>query len=85
MLTGMFSGRRNLALQVTMGAAVMMLIDTATLTNLNTESPAQAYEFQIFVSFGFGLTVRITGLLAGLQSEIRDSGKSFVLFSSYQI
>ena len=58
MLTGMFSGTRNLAFQVTMGAAVVMLIDTATLTKLNMESPVQAYGFQIFVSIGFGLTVR---------------------------
>lgn len=85
MLTGMFSGRRNVAFQVTMGAAVMMLIGTATLIKLNTESPVQAYGFQIFVSIGFGLTVRTTGLLARLQSEIRDNGNFFILSSAYQI
>ena len=85
MLAGMISGKKNNTFQVMMVAAVLMLIGTATLTQLNTQSQARAYGFQVFVGLGFGLTVSTTGLLAGLQSEIRDSGRSFILSAASQI
>lgn len=76
-LAGIISGKKNNCFPVLMVAGALMVIGTATLSTLDNtaKTQARAYGLQVFVGFGFGLTVSTSSLLAGMESEIRDSGK----------
>lgn len=78
-LAGIASGKKNNTFPIMMTGAALMLIGTASLSTLgNTaHTQARAYGLQVFVGFGFGLTISTSSLIAGMESEFRDSGKCF--------
>lgn len=76
-MAGAISSKRNNTFPVMMVGAVLMLIGTATLSTVDSEThgQAKAYGLQIFVGFGFGLTISTSSMLADIESEIRDRGE----------
>lgn len=74
-LAGAASGKRNNTFPVMVVGAGLMLIGSATLSTLENVIPpqARAYGLQVFVGFGFGLTVSNSSLVAGLEAEFRDT------------
>jgi MFS family permease len=74
-VAGAASGKRNNTFPVNVIGATLMLIGTAALSTLDNVvvTQARAYGLQVFVGFGFGLTVSNSSLLANLQAEFRDT------------
>ncbi|KAH8724762.1 MFS multidrug transporter-like protein [Phaeosphaeriaceae sp. PMI808] len=74
-VAGIASGKRNNTFPVMFIGSVLMLIGTAALTTLDNVATiqARAYGLQVFVGFGFGLTVSNASLIAGLEAEIQDT------------
>jgi len=76
-LAGMLNGKRNNTFPLMVIGAALMLIGTATLSTLDSTkgSETRAYGLQVFIGFGFGMTISTSSLIAGMESELRDSGK----------
>jgi MFS family permease len=75
-LAGIVSGKKNNTFPTMMLGAVLMLIGTASLSTLQNSNNTQAriYGLEVFVGFGFGLTISTSSLIAAMDSEIQDSG-----------
>jgi MFS family permease len=86
-LAGAASSKKNNTFAVNVVGAALMLIGTATLSTLdNTVVPqARAYALQIFVGLGFGLTVSNSTLLAGFESEPRDTAVAQGLMAQVRV
>jgi hypothetical protein len=76
-MAGAVSRKKNNSFPVMITGAALMLIGTATLTTLGSEThtQAKAYGLQVFVGLGFGLIISTCSMLASVESEIRDNGK----------
>jgi MFS family permease len=74
-VAGAASGKKNNTFPINVTGAALMLVGTAALSTLDNvmATQARAYGLQVFVGFGFGLTVSNSSLLAGLQAELRDT------------
>jgi MFS family permease len=74
---GIASGKKNNTFPTMLIGSILMLIGTAALSTLNNvpHTEARAYGLQVFVGFGFGLTISTSSLIAGVETEIRDNGK----------
>jgi MFS family permease len=74
-LAGAASGKKNNTFPINVMGAALMLIGTAALSTLDNlkATQARAYGLQVFVGFGFGLTVSNASLLAALEAELRDT------------
>lgn len=77
-LAGAFSIKKNNTFAVMMTGATFMLVGTATLSTLGSEThtQAKAYGLQVFVGLGFGLIISTSSMIASIESEIRDNGKT---------
>ncbi|KAI4962120.1 hypothetical protein J4E86_001152 [Alternaria arbusti] len=86
-LAGAASSKKNNTFAVNVIGAALMLIGTATLSTLdNTFAPqARAYGLQVFVGLGFGLTVSNSTLLAGIESEPRDTAVAQGLMAQVRV
>ncbi|CAN9108701.1 unnamed protein product [Alternaria alternata] len=73
-IAGAASSKKNNTFAINVIGAALMLVGTASLSTLdNTAAPqARAYGLQVFLGFGFGLTVSNSTLLAILEAELRD-------------
>jgi hypothetical protein len=74
-LAGAASGKKNNTFPINVMGAALMLVGTAALSTLDNFKATQArsYGLQVFVGFGFGLTVSNASLLAALEAELRDT------------
>ena len=74
-VAGAASGKRNNTFPINVIGAALMLIGTAALSTLDNvvATQARAYGLQVFVGFGFGLTVSNSSLVAALEAELRDT------------
>jgi hypothetical protein len=74
-VAGAASGKKNNTFPINVIGAAFMLVGTAALSTLDNvmATQARAYGLQVFVGFGFGLTVSNSSLLAGLEAELRDT------------
>lgn len=74
-VAGAASGKKNNTFPINVIGAALMLIGTAALSTLDNvvATQARAYGLQVFVGFGFGLTVSNSSLLASLEAELRDT------------
>jgi hypothetical protein len=74
-VAGAASGKRNNTFPINVIGAALMLTGTAALATLeNTMTmQARAYGLQVFIGFGFGLTVSNSSLIAALEAELRDT------------
>ncbi|KAK7193662.1 hypothetical protein DPSP01_000219 [Paraphaeosphaeria sporulosa] len=74
-LAGAFSMKKNNTFPTMMTGAALMLIGTAALSTLGseTDTEAKAYGLQVFVGLGFGLIISTSSMIASLESEIRDN------------
>ena len=76
MMSGIISAKKNKAFETMLIGACSMLLGTALLSTLSysVDVEAKAYGFQVFVGFGFGMTVSTVSMLAAVESEIKDHG-----------
>ena len=76
MVGGMLSGQKNRTFSTLLVGAILLLIGTSCLSTLSSDRivEAKTYGFQVFVGFGFGLTVSTVTMLAAVESEIKDHG-----------
>ncbi|CAN9316350.1 unnamed protein product, partial [Alternaria alternata] len=74
-IAGAASSKRNNTFPINVIGAALMLVGAASLSTLdNTVVPqARAYGLQVFLGFGFGLTVSNSTLLATIEAEQRDT------------
>lgn len=79
MVGGIASGKKNRAFSTLLIAALLIVIGTSCLSTLSSDLKIEAkvYGFQIFIGFGFGLTVSTVSMLAVVESEIKDHGTYF--------
>lgn len=80
-IAGAVSSKKNNTFPVMIIGPALMLIGTAALSTLDNtpHTQAKAYGLQVFVGFGFGLTVSTSSMIAGLESELRDNGKQIMI------
>lgn len=73
-IAGAASSKKNNTFAINVIGAALMLVGTASLSTLdNTVAPqARAYGLQVFLGFGFGLTVSNSTLLAILEAALHD-------------
>lgn len=76
-VAGAISGKKNYTFPIMFIGAASMVIGTASLSTLGsqTHTQAKAYGLQVFVGLGFGLMISTASMIAGMESEIRDNGK----------
>ncbi|KAF1843084.1 MFS multidrug transporter-like protein [Cucurbitaria berberidis CBS 394.84] len=74
-VAGAASRKKNNTFPVMVVGAAFMLVGTAALSTLDNVIATQvrAYGLQVFVGFGFGLTVSNSSLLAAMEAELRDT------------
>ena len=78
MVGGIVSSKKNRSFPTLIVAALLTVIGTSCLSNLanGLKIEAKVYGLQVFVGFGFGLTVSTVSMLAAVESEIREHGIS---------
>lgn len=78
MLGGLISEKKDHTFATLFTGSCLMVIGCGLLSTLSTDlnHEPRAYAFQIFIGLGFGLTLSTTTLLATVESERKDHGRS---------
>ncbi len=91
MLGGAVSRKRDLSFYTLTVGSCLLTLGTGLLSTISEGSgiDRHIYGFEVFVGLGFGLSVSTSSILAAIQCEIKDHGKSahvdILKFKAYQI